>query len=409
MKIQTVTRLDDLTTLEAVWNELSGGVPFRSFAWLSTWWRCFGEAEGDASPAAANADLMVLTVREPSTDEIVAIVPWYVERTHTQGHVVRWLGSGLVCSDYVSVLCRSGYEEQVADALVGWLSDSDSPRWDALELSGVAADDRLLSRLVAGLAKHDAKTHRTAGVTCWQLSLTGSWDDYLKRLSKTRRKRVRGIVRDWFDSGRAELVTLTDAAELPQWLDTFEDLHQRRRQSLGQPGCFATPSFARFLREVTPQLFESGQFQFNQLRVDGQAVAMDFNLLGEQLVDSAPNDDANGVVYAYQGGVDPDSLDLQPGHLITIAQFRLAMERGVARYDFLRGDEPYKHNWRAEPVELIDYRVVPNRTRARLAYAAWAATRRSRCWAKAAVHGVRSFRDHALAAMQGRTRRAPTT
>jgi hypothetical protein len=34
--------------------------------------------------------------------------------------------------------------------------------------------------------------------------------------------------------------------------------------------------------------------------------------------------------------------------------------------DFLRGDEPYKAHWRAEPRATYDYRVVPNRRLARL-------------------------------------------
>ena len=406
MNIRTISRLEDLATLEPVWNALSEGVPFRSFAWLTTWWKCFGER--NETRRGATAELFVLAVHNPATDQIVAIVPWFIERTSTQGHVIRWLGSGIVCSDYVSVLRHAGHDRAIAVALAQWLCSSEAPAWDALELSGVTADDHLLEQLVEELSQRKAQAHRRPGPTCWRLELPESWDDYLKLLSKTRRKRVRGIIRDWFDSGRAELVTLTESAELPDWLATFEDLHQRRRRSLGQPGCFASPPFARFLREVTPQLFESGQFQLNQLRIDGRPVAMDFNLLSD-------GDDA--MVYAYQGGVDPDALDDQPGHLITIAQLRLALdggldgglEGGLVAYDFLRGDEPYKHNWRATPTELFDYRIVPDRTRARLVHTVWASGQQARSWARATVHAARSLRDQALSAMRGLTRQTRPT
>jgi len=402
MKIRTITNASELATLAKTWNGLSGGVPFRSFAWLSTWWRCFGEVESgqDESPSSTPAprgpaaELAVAAVHDPSTFEVIAIAPWYIEHSRTQGRVMRWLGSGVVCSDYVSVLCEEDREQEVAVALADWLASDEAPRWDALELSGVATEDKLLLRLIVELSgnHHKAHAHHRPGATCWRLTLPESWDDYLKLLSKTRRKRTRGIVRDWFDSGRAELLTMRRGTDLSKWLATFEDLHQRRRQSLGQPGCFADPQFASFLREVARQLFETGQFQFNQLRIDGQPVAMDFNLLG------------NRVVYAYQGGVDPTALDDQPGHLITIAQLRRALNRGLVAYDFLRGDEPYKHNWRATPCELTDYRIVPARAGARVAHAVWVTGQWSRDLARGALRTATGLRDQALAAMKGLAR-----
>jgi CelD/BcsL family acetyltransferase involved in cellulose biosynthesis len=59
-------------------------------------------------------------------------------------------------------------------------------------------------------------------------------------------------------------------------------------------------------------------------------------------------------------------LDEEPGRLSTILCLRRAIEEGHQRFDFLRGDEPYKAHWRAEPRTTYDYRVVPNRRLARL-------------------------------------------
>lgn len=395
MNIHRLTDLKELTTATAAWSRIDGNVPFRSHTWLATWWACFGE--NAAAGSLSNAELLALTVHDPATDQVVGIAPWFLERTATGGRAIRWLGSGVVCSDYVNVLCLPGYEEGVAVALAQWLESDACPQWDVLELSAVDENDRVVSRLIEELEQRGASSHARSGPTCWRILLPASWDEYLTRLSKTRRKRTRGIIRDWFESGRAELVTLDNANDLPEWLATFEDLHQRRRQSLGQPGCFATSAFADFLREVTPRLFQQGKFLFTQLRVDGQPVAMDFNLLGET------------AVYAYQGGVDPDELDCQPGHLITIAQLRQAIEQGVREYDFLQGDEPYKHNWRATPTETMDVRVVPNRTRARIAHVVWASGQQTRGWAKLAIRSAQGARDAALSAIRGLNRSMETT
>ncbi len=394
MKIRTISSFNELLALESIWDELSRDIPFRSFAWLSTWWECYG----DRTSGRHSSELLVVTVTDEAKNEIVAIAPWYLDRSSSQGRVIRWLGSGEVCSDYLSVLCKQDCEAAVATALGDWLLSDTAPDFDAIQLSGVSDDDTLLHQLIEKLTHSEitgpakAAAHRRNGPTCWRLSLPGGWDEYLKLLSKTRRKRARGIVRDWFEAGRAELVTLSNADDLPEWMITFEDLHQRRRRSLGQPGCFASAPFARFLNEVTPKMFASGKFQFNQLRIDGQPVAMDFNLLG------------NDTVFAYQGGVDPDSLDHQPGHLITISQIRRALDHGIVTYDFLQGDEPYKHNWRAAPTEYVDYRIVPNRTRAKLTHALWATKQQARSWARSAYHVASDVRERTIAAFKGMSR-----
>jgi CelD/BcsL family acetyltransferase involved in cellulose biosynthesis len=45
---------------------------------------------------------------------------------------------------------------------------------------------------------------------------------------------------------------------------------------------------------------------------------------------------------------------------------RRAIEEGHSRFDFLRGDEPYKAHWRAEPKATFDYSIVPNRRLAKI-------------------------------------------
>jgi CelD/BcsL family acetyltransferase involved in cellulose biosynthesis len=65
-------------------------------------------------------------------------------------------------------------------------------------------------------------------------------------------------------------------------------------------------------------------------------------------------EDANGYQY-YNAGIDPDAFDLSPGVLLVYAYIRQALERGISRFDFLRGDEPYKYEWGAvdEPIQRI--------------------------------------------------------
>ena len=50
------------------------------------------------------------------------------------------------------------------------------------------------------------------------------------------------------------------------------DLHQRRRQSLGELGCFASPQWAAFDRDIAAQLLAAGQLRLSWLEAAGAPV-----------------------------------------------------------------------------------------------------------------------------------------
>ena len=53
--------------------------------------------------------------------------------------MVRFLGSGEVCADYVSLVARPDDRSAVAVAIADWLAGPGAGEWDVLELSGVDA------------------------------------------------------------------------------------------------------------------------------------------------------------------------------------------------------------------------------------------------------------------------------
>src|SRR5262245_40582089 len=108
-----------LTPLANSWNEFSCGIPFRRWEWAEAWWRHYG---GDANGRPKrNRELFVLTIWD-DCEQLVAIAPWYYLRTRSGARVIRFLGDGEVCSDYVTVLCRPGREDGVAEAIADWLT-----------------------------------------------------------------------------------------------------------------------------------------------------------------------------------------------------------------------------------------------------------------------------------------------
>ena len=261
MQVVRFSNLDELAPLATHWDRLARDVPFRSWAWMSNWGRHYG-----LSPLGRrrNLRLFVLAVLDGSGTP-VGLAPWYCQPSPSQGRILRFLGLEEVCGDYLSILCRPGMEAPVAAALADWLTNAvrqprgrsagpDSDGWDLLELTGVDAEDRPVGHLASQLHAAGGTVHRRNGPNCWRIALPETWDDYLRMLSKDHRKKLRRIQRNLLAAGRIAVHEVHGSDDLDRTRRLLVDLHQRRWQSLGHPGCFASEAFLRFHRDVMPEL-----------------------------------------------------------------------------------------------------------------------------------------------------------
>jgi CelD/BcsL family acetyltransferase involved in cellulose biosynthesis len=148
------------------------------------------------------------------------------------------------------------------------------------------------------------------------------------------------------------------------------ELHQKRRESLGQRGCFASPRFTAFHRDVTAQLLSLGLLRLWWTDLDGRPAAIEYDLIG------------GDTIYFYQSGIEPELARDRPGWLGSIGSLRDAQRSGYRYFDFLRGDEAYKSSWRAVVLPADELRVVAPRTFPRLHYATWSTGQLLRRWAK---------------------------
>jgi CelD/BcsL family acetyltransferase involved in cellulose biosynthesis len=368
MRIVAPTTLDELAPYADDWDRLSDGMPFRSWTWLWHWWQHYGPQN---NAERLRTRLAVLCVFDDS-DSLMGVAPWYLDSSASRGRVLRPLGSGEVCSDYQGVLCHRDVEETVVEALAEYLMDG-SPQvlgWDRLELGGVDAEDRTVTRLAECLSDLGATVHRRPGVNCWRLDLPADWNTYVASLGKNMRRDVRRLEREVLDADRAALHAVMRLDELPRAMDILVELHQRRRTMLGDAGCFASARFLGFYRRVVPELLRRGQVQFYWLELDGKPVAAEYQLVG------------NGTLYAYQAGVDCELMECQPGKLINLAILRRAIEHGYLAFDFLRGDEPYKARFGARPRPTVEYRIVPRRLMAQFRHNLWLAGRKVKEWVR---------------------------
>ena len=358
MYIQRVTRFSDLQQYDQRWDELAGDCVFRSWAWQSTWWQHYGADQQlyvllvfDDAPNCK----LVTTCLDPGADEknLVAILPCYLESSFARGRVLRLLGDGEVCSDYLDLLAQPEERERAAAALARNLCETAS-EWDTTDFTAIGAASvglTLLSEELKGLGCH---VTRTSNQNVWSVSLPEDWEAFLALQSKSHRKQLRRLERRVLDTEQAVWHLVQTPTDFEAAWPILIDLHQRRRISLGEPGCFASQRWANFHHDIARQLLEARKLRLSWLEMRGQPVAAEYHFSGTE------------ATWAYQGGVDPERLDEEPGRLSMIRTFQHALAEGHQQFDLLRGDEPYKAHWRAEPKQTFDIQIVPDRNAARL-------------------------------------------
>lgn len=357
--------------LREPWNQLSGGIPFRRWEWLANWWKYYGKPH----------ELYVLVARD-ERGTIRGIAPWFQRRSMTGGRVVEPLGSGKVSTDYLSLLCSEGDAPHVADAFAEWLnaangSNSQGRRdaWDLLHLPAVVEGDPAITELAGRLSARGCRAHHREGMRTWRVTLPDNWEAYVSMLSKPGRRQARKATRRLSEPNAFDFHEASDLESLQKGFEILIDLHQRRWESVGIEGCFTDERFTSFLKAASEELFAARMVQLNWVSYQGKPIVINFELYSD------------GVEYVYQGGMDPDARMLCPGWIQMAILHQRAIARGRKYRDYLRGDEPYKKHWRGGPTQLIDWRIVPSHTAARLRHGVWMLGDSLKHWIKQRLRG----------------------
>ncbi|RCS53059.1 GNAT family N-acetyltransferase [Bremerella cremea] len=366
MRVECFTDAESLVPYRSVWNALAGDVPFRRYDWLMPWWHAYGEAN----------ELYVLGVFVE--EKLIGLAPWFREVGTASGRTLRFLGDGDACTDYLDVLAAPDDMKRVAPLLVDWLQEAltTSLAWETMEWDNLEANTPVASEVANRLGHCQAIINKRPALSCWRLELPETWYDFEMTQSKSHRKQIRRLINRVLDTERCQLHVCDDPTKIDAALEILIDLHTRRRRMLDQNGCFASDRFASFLREAGHEMMADGHCEVLWLELDNKPIAAEIHF---------PSDT---TVYAYQAGIDPDRMDEEPGSLMQIAMIRRAIEQGKQAVDFLRGDEPYKAHWRAEPRKCETIRIVPNTTFGLIRHGIWTTKTQVKNWFKASLGNI---------------------
>lgn len=329
------------------WRLLAAGRPMRSPEWLLAWWESFAEPDDK---------LFVIRVTDVE-GRLVGLAPLY-QQSKGRIIVLRVLGARDHCSHHTDWLSLPGYEKKVGRAVAQILLLQQRD-WQRLLFEAVDEDASALCSTMEYLDEKTCIVHKRRINSCWKISLPPTWEDYLKTLSRSLRKRCRKLHRDYFETGSICLRQVEKIEDLPKGLALLQKLHAMRWGTTRQPrGVFSDPRFSSFHEKVAHALLSSGQLRMAWLEQGGVPVAAEYQFFDED------------TLYAYQAGLDV-TTGAYSGKLSMMAAIRFAIDNDFRWFDLLGGDEPYKANWRATAVECHDWRAWPRSFRGYIESACW--------------------------------------
>jgi len=321
VKVECLDRWDVFD--EPTWNGLldrsAAPVVFQTWQWQTNWWNVFGRGR----------QLRLLQVTDEK-GQLVGVLPLYAE----SGSTLRLVG-GVDVSDYLDLLAVQGREEEVWTALLQQRA-AEHDVWDLHCLRAASPSVAVLQSLapIHGLS---VRVEREEG--CPTLALPPGWEAYLGRLSgKDRHELRRKMRRLWRELPGAVVRSSTRLAELDAAMGEFLTLH--RKSKLGKAR-FMDPPMEAFFRAVAADLARAGWLRLWFLDFPGDPLAACLCL------------EYRGSVLLYNSGFDPERGALSPGIVLLAHVVKDAIERGLSRFDFLRGEEPYKYAFGAAPEDLF--------------------------------------------------------
>jgi CelD/BcsL family acetyltransferase involved in cellulose biosynthesis len=126
-----------------------------------------------------------------------------------------------------------------------------------------------------------------------------------------------------------------DSSQDPAAIEDFFRLHDLRwgAKSTQANGPFVTGGGREFLRRAVAAMAPSGQLRLSFVRIDGERVVGRFGF------------ELDGTYYGAKSAFDPRLASAGPGHLAVAYLLDTAADRGLKRFDFMRGDGAHKSAW----------------------------------------------------------------
>ncbi|MBD3314507.1 MAG: GNAT family N-acetyltransferase [Chitinivibrionales bacterium] len=265
-------------------------------------------------------------------DALVGIGPFYGCRTgFSSRREVRFLGDR-IASDFLDIFSLPDYEERVCSAIA---KEFVAMPHDMMFFSGVAASSSICRSFVDSIKNAHTKPFTVAP----RATLPRSFEDYFGSLSRATRymirRKQRAVQRDYAVSFEARPI-----ARNHDMLDLLFLLHHKRwNQKAGASSTFHSHYRKHFNTTLIDRLEPEDGFFFI-MNANTEPVSILYCFVYKH------------SVFFYQNGWEPAFERYSVGLLTIKEAVEYSIERGMRKFEFLRGPERYKKHFAREERHL---------------------------------------------------------
>lgn len=338
MRVEVIEGRKAIAELRPHWQSVYQADPEANY-FLSFEWQ-FGTAE------SAGSGGFVLAVRAPHDDsDFVAFLPirlfteFETEGYHNELHL-----TGNKTSDYNGFICRPEFDETAIPAFATILRGMN---WRHLSLRYIPTSEKRLrlflspfSAEVVGLKRLSmVEPDGTDNGVCPYADLAEDWDEFLQQsVSAKTRQKIRRFLRK-VEGSDAYRITHTTGETLDRDIEILNRLWERR---WGESKGDRLENILRTTRLLLRSAFHTKTLFMPMLWHGTQPVCVLALLVDHQ------KKAYNFLI----GGRDLSFKGLPSGLVLHSYAIRHAISHGINRYEFLRGNEPYKYAFATGEVKL---------------------------------------------------------
>jgi len=321
--------IEQLQSLAAEWDELlvssDANSIFLTWEWISSWF----------AAVTPRANLFVLTVRDPTDNRLLAVLPLYVAPMILLGclrlRCLRMLGDCHTGAEYPDVIVRHGFEGTVLPFLAQRFNAWQN-LWDCAwipNIAGWTGAEQRITQIIGPTATLCQK--RKASFSARELP--SGWEEFWTSLSTGQRTLLKRQGKKIDTPRGVQIDHCTDAQNLQNDLETLFVLHRQRWESARQLGSFARrPRMVDFYKDFAPKALKNGWLALFTLSLDGRRVAAQYGYAYRQ------------TFHQLQEGYDPTSLP-GVGNKLRQEVFRWCIAENLTGYDFLGEHTDHKARW----------------------------------------------------------------
>jgi len=342
--------------------------------WLEVWWRHLGHG-GGVRP-------LVLAVVDDR--ELMALAPFCRAAIGGTGlRALRLMGGGV--SDYLDLLLTPDAERR--GSALGVLLDGlvrHGRGWDALDLHGVPAESPTVDELVAAAEARGLPCAVLPGYARPGIALDGTFETFLRSKPGKFRYNLRSRLKRLGQQGEVRFRSVTEPADVHAALDRLVTLHAERWAGQHTATIFSSSERGRrFYADACRAYAARGQLDLTLLDVGDRTVAGSVSFIDRD------------TWYYYLPAWDPALAAYAPSSLLLAHLIESAYARGLRRFDFMLGEEPYKARWATEERRTVNLAIGGSGARGRAAFLALTAWQRVRDRARRSPR-LQHLRRHGL-------------